>query len=449
MSVIIKMLRDLEQRQQSGADQPELDKSELDKTESDNAPFQRKGEFVRPQVQYYPTEKSRVPLIASVVCVLLFVPAVWYGVSMYQHTAAPMDESQLTANNADEPLTITNDTATQIASNVEPQSTDAEHSNDNALLANQQSIVNDNTEPNTVSPGAESVAAVNVPSTAELVVMKPSTQAQEPIEQTFSNDEVELTLAVTSQAITEGVDQAVDVVETPIVMKDKPSVQPTTQVSAPENSPKIAKTSSTSNDMTVKEVVISKADMAQIQYRKATDAENAQRLEEAASFYLEAIILQPSLHKARKQLVAIYYGQNNTTTAMRLLESGISMFPQEWEFYVILSRLQTETNAFDSAQTTLAMIPDNSNWARDKWVAQTELAQRTQDFVLAEQAYRQLLQAESTQARWWMGLGYALDSQQKYIAAAQAYRSALSYEGLSTSAMDFIENRLAQLGEPK
>ncbi len=94
MSVIIKMLRDLEQRQQSGADQPELDKSELDKTESDNAPFQRKGEFVRPQVQYYPTKKSRVPLIASVVCVLLFVPAVWYGVSMYQHTAAPMAESQ-------------------------------------------------------------------------------------------------------------------------------------------------------------------------------------------------------------------------------------------------------------------------------------------------------------------------------------------------------------------
>ncbi|MCT8987998.1 hypothetical protein [Shewanella phaeophyticola] len=46
-------------------------------------------------------------------------------------------------------------------------------------------------------------------------------------------------------------------------------------------------------------------------------------------------------------------------------------------------------------------------------------------------------------------MGYALDSQQKYIPAAQAYRSALSYEGLSTSAMDFIENRLAQLGETR
>jgi MSHA biogenesis protein MshN len=202
-----------------------------------------------------------------------------------------------------------------------------------------------------------------------------------------------------------------------------------------------------SNDMTVKEVVLTKTQMAQLQYRKAVDAEKVQNVDDAASFYLEAIILQPSLHKARKQLVAIYYAQNNTTTAMRLLESGISMFPQEWEFYVILARIQVEMKAFDSANITLASIPDNSSWSRDKWVAQTELAQSNQDYILAEHAYRNLLQAESTQARWWMGLGYALDSQQKYIPAAQAYRSALSYEGLSTSAMNFIETRLAQLGE--
>ncbi|GGP41571.1 tetratricopeptide repeat protein [Shewanella saliphila] len=443
MSVIIKMLRDLEQRQQPGAEQPELETSA-----PENAPSQPKGEFVRPQVQYYPTEKSRLPLLVTVVCVLLFIPAVWYGVSMYQQTA-PTAESPLMANNADEPLTITDDTATQITRDVEPQSTDVEPSNNTTLLAKQQSSVSDNAEPDNASPRAEGTSA-DTPSTAALAPATASIQAQEPIEQTTSTDDAKLILAATSQPTTEDVIQVAKVVETLIVAKDTPTVQPVVSpVNAPQSSPKIAQTSSSSNAMTVKEVVISKAEMAQLQYRKATDAENAQRLEEAASFYLEAIILQPSLHKARKQLVAIYYGQNNTTTAMRLLESGISMFPQEWEFYVILSRLQTETKSFDSAQTTLAMIPDNSSWARDKWVAQTELAQNTQDFVLAEQAYRQLLQAESTQARWWMGLGYALDSQQKYIPAAQAYRSALSYEGLSTSAMDFIENRLAQLGETR
>jgi MSHA biogenesis protein MshN len=200
-------------------------------------------------------------------------------------------------------------------------------------------------------------------------------------------------------------------------------------------------------DMSVNEVVLSKTQMAQLQYRKAMDAEQAQRLDDAAGYYLEAIILQPSLHKARKQLVEIYFAQNNPTTAMRLLESGISMFPQQWEFYVILSQIQTAIKAYDEALTTVAMIPDSSSWARDKWIAQTDLAQNSKNFVLAEEAYRNLLVSESTQSRWWMGLGYALDSQQKYPQAAQAYRSALSYEGLSTSAMTFIEKRLDQLGE--
>ncbi|MEH6465949.1 MAG: tetratricopeptide repeat protein, partial [Shewanella psychromarinicola] len=186
--------------------------------------------------------------------------------------------------------------------------------------------------------------------------------------------------------------------------------------------------------------------MAQLQYQKAMDAEQAQRLDDAAGYYLEAIILQPSLHKARKQLAKIYYGQSNLTAAMLLLESGVSLFPQQWEFYVILSQIQTQMKAYDAALSTVAMIPDNSLWARDKWIAQTDLAQKSENFALAEAAYRHLLLSESTKSRWWMGLGYSLDSQKKYPQAAQAYRSALSYEGLSTSAMTFIEKRLDQLG---
>jgi MSHA biogenesis protein MshN len=199
-------------------------------------------------------------------------------------------------------------------------------------------------------------------------------------------------------------------------------------------------------EMMVKEVVLTKTQMAQLQYQKAMNAEQAQRLDDAAGYYLEAIILQPSLHKARKQLAKIYYVQSNLTAAMLLLESGVSLFPQQWEFYVILSQIQTQMKAYDAALSTVAMIPDNSLWARDKWIAQTDLAQKSKNFALAEAAYRHLLLSESTKPRWWMGLGYSLDSQKKYPQAAQAYRSALSYEGLSTSAMTFIEKRLDQLG---
>lgn len=101
----------------------------------------------------------------------------------------------------------------------------------------------------------------------------------------------------------------------------------------------------------------------------------------------------------------------------------------------------------DSALASLAQIPERHVLARQKWLAQTDLAQKQGQFTLVEQAYRQLLQQDPQQAKWWLGLAYALDSQQQFAQASQAYRTALSYSGLSTQATAFIEQRLQQLGD--
>jgi MSHA biogenesis protein MshN len=96
---------------------------------------------------------------------------------------------------------------------------------------------------------------------------------------------------------------------------------------------------------------------------------------------------------------------------------------------------------------TLSYIEDTQPIAKDKWIAQSEVAQQVGQFDIVEKSYRSLLSIESTQARWWMGLGFALDSQQQYPQAAAAYRSALQYTGLSDTAVTYIEQRLVQLGE--
>ncbi|GGB62822.1 tetratricopeptide repeat protein [Shewanella inventionis] len=426
MSVIIKMLRDLEQRQK-----PESEQSTP--TSSQSA-----GEFVRPQVQYYQAEPSRFPLIAIGLGLLLLVPALWFGFSAYQQAETPYEPQLAKAELA-------------------PQSIPQAPINDVNKLSGAAT--------DTVAAEPEADVAINETAMPSQLVNEQASSivAQADMTQHQSTSMVDETLAKPADKLDSNAQNTVPAISTAAQASTKGAADTTTVELTAQSTPKGQAVASTKNEieppvekpvlvstpsnMTVKEVVLTKAQMAQLQYRKALEAEKAQELDDAASFYLEAIILQPNLHKARKQLVAIYYAQNNPTTAMRLLESGISMFPREWEFYVILSRIQAEEKAYDSALTTLASIPDDSSWARDKWVAQTELAQSTQHFVLAEQAYRSLLLVESTQARWWMGLGYALDSQQKYIPAAQAYRSALSYEGLSTTAMNFIETRLAQLGE--
>ena len=111
------------------------------------------------------------------------------------------------------------------------------------------------------------------------------------------------------------------------------------------------------------------------------------------------------------------------------------------------ANIENALHEYNSALISLSYIDDNGEFARDKWVYQGDIAQKAAQFSVSEAAYRSLLKIESTQARWWMGLAYALDSQQEYIKAAAAYRSALNYPGLSNSATEFVKQRLVQLGE--
>ena len=123
------------------------------------------------------------------------------------------------------------------------------------------------------------------------------------------------------------------------------------------------------------------------------------------------------------------------------------LFQQQLDFALLLARVQQASGQADLALVTLANIPDTHPLARQKWMAQSDLAQKLGQFSLSEQAYRQLLQQEPQQAKWWMGLAYALDSQQQFPQARQAYRTALGHRGLSAQASAFIEQRLTQLGD--
>lgn len=199
--------------------------------------------------------------------------------------------------------------------------------------------------------------------------------------------------------------------------------------------------------MAVTEVKLTPSQLAQKQLLMATDADKRADWSKAIEHYGKALNFDPSLHEARKQLAALHYGQGQLSDAAQVLQQGWLLYPQEFEFTLLLARVQQAMGDTASALTSLANIPDSHVLARQKWLAQSDLAQKQGQFTLAEQAYRQLLQLEPQQGKWWMGLGYALDSQQQFAQASQAYRSALSHPGLSMQATAFIEQRLNQLGD--
>ncbi|WP_372871524.1 tetratricopeptide repeat protein [Shewanella sp.] len=218
-------------------------------------------------------------------------------------------------------------------------------------------------------------------------------------------------------------------------------------VSSPVRSSSPTVESKPQSHMAVTEVRLSIAERAERAMIKAANAEHAGKLTEAAEHYGEALSLEPARHQARRQLAALRYGQGRMSDAILVLETGKSRFPDEYSFSLLLAKLWREQGDRQQSLTLLSDIPDGSPLAADKWLLQADIARESQDYPLAEQAYRQLLISDSERSTWRLGLAYALDTQGRFIEAGEHYRRALRGQELSADARRFVESRLMQLGE--
>ena len=396
MSVINKMLQDLDKRQQGHS---------LSNVAVHQAQF-----LGRPNT-------SRKWLVISLVS--LFVG----GVSVYAFQA--MYDSR---NATDNSVNTVMSAQTQ-SDNTNPQ-TDTPAKDMSASVESAPSVAQ-SPRVNASEPTTESVAANTSPDMPNRAALpQESVQAHtEPQQVAVKANQAEVNVNQSEVKITQAEAKASEPVESASTQaSSQAAAQPTGQ-------------------MAVTEVKLSPSQLAQKQLVLASDAEKQGQLVKAMDYYAKALKLDPSLHESRKQLAALHYGQGEQPQAAEVLAQGRLLYPQEFEFALLLARVQHAMGDTDAALASLAQIPDSHPLARQKWLAQTDLAQKQGQYPLVEQAYRKLLQQEPQQGKWWMGLAYALDSQKQFTQASQAYRTALSYSGLSTQATAFIEQRLQQLGD--
>jgi MSHA biogenesis protein MshN len=201
--------------------------------------------------------------------------------------------------------------------------------------------------------------------------------------------------------------------------------------------------------MAVTQVVLTLAQRVEKLLLKAENAETEGQFAEAMDTYSQVLSLLPTQAEARKKLAALHYGQGELLQALGMMNQGIALAPNQWEWYLLKAKIQQAQGDAKGALTTLSLVPNESLWAKDKWAAQGDIGQKIADYALAETAYLSLSTLESHKGLWWMGLGYAQDSQQNYQQAVQSYQRALTASGLSQSAQEYIKNRLVQLGESR
>ncbi|MCH1930244.1 tetratricopeptide repeat protein [Shewanella sp. A25] len=413
MSVINKMLQDLDKRQHEHA----------------------VANIAPQQAQYFGrTTSSRKWLPMSLVSLLLG------GLSVYAFQNANMKRVESASTMAVDALKIVKETEVVIENS---QNGDAEITvqTQERVSSNYPQAVPANTVAQQVTPQAESKVAVTA-STENNAPESTAKGTQAPVPN--ANDVKVAQVKSNQPSVIDSVNVELKPAAVP---KQDAKLAANTEVNSEANSEPKSEPIKAATQMAVTEVKLSPSQLAQKQVTLAIDAQNSGKAKKAIDHFNKALSLDASLHEARKQLAALYYGEGKLTETQRVLEQGRLLYPQEYEFALLLARTQQESGQTELALASLAQIPDSHELARQKWLAQSDLAQKQGHFSLVEQAYRNLLQQEPRQGKWWMGLAYALDSQQQYAKASQAYRSALSNEGLSAQATAFIEQRLHQLGD--
>lgn len=181
---------------------------------------------------------------------------------------------------------------------------------------------------------------------------------------------------------------------------------------------------------------------------KITQAEKAMErndLAKAESLFEEVLMLIPAHETARKQLAALWYGKKYYQDAINLLSQGIAIAPQAEEMRLMSARIYYEQEQTRQAYNILKSVNLSSSAE-----IQTLLANVSAELNEHESAifsYRKLIAQEPEVGRWWLGLAVSLDSLGKFVPAIDAYKQAIAQNNLSTSAIQFAQQRLIELGE--
>ena len=175
--------------------------------------------------------------------------------------------------------------------------------------------------------------------------------------------------------------------------------------------------------------------------QKAMDRQNKLRAEQ---LFNSALDYQPQHMDARIQLAAIYLERNNNEAAERVLEDGLALDPTHIQLTRLYAQLLATRGEFEMALQVLAAVTDAQTHDAESLALRAAVYARLNNHHDAASSYRLALKLDPGQANWWMGLGLALEHQQLYSSAADAYQMA-SRLPLADNVKTFVHQRLQQL----
>lgn len=193
---------------------------------------------------------------------------------------------------------------------------------------------------------------------------------------------------------------------------------------------------------------VTTSDLVKDLYKKANTATVQGKKDRAITAYKEILQLRPKEIKAREKLVAIYFGSENYYEAIKLLESGLIVNPNHYDYRLYLARIYKSMGQSNQAIRILRKAEPPVKANIDYYVTLASIARDSGDFRVSEYAYRKLYENDKKEGKWGLGLGISLEKQRNYIAALDVYKECQK-AFLSSSSLEFIDKRIKFLEQLK
>ena len=191
--------------------------------------------------------------------------------------------------------------------------------------------------------------------------------------------------------------------------------------------------------------LISPAQQADAEFRKAVDLMKQGRVADAMAGYEAALRLDAGHDVARQALVALLQEQKRSTEAERVLQERLKNHPEHTGFAMLLARLQVERGALEQAVATLESSLPYAGTQADYQAFFAALLQRQSRHKEAIEHYQTALRLVPGKGIWLMGYGISLQAVQRNDDARESFRRALDSKALSPELQAFVQQKLKEL----
>jgi MSHA biogenesis protein MshN len=186
-------------------------------------------------------------------------------------------------------------------------------------------------------------------------------------------------------------------------------------------------------------------DRAEAEFRRAALMLERGRVADAEQALLAAIDAQHTHQAARQTLIALYIEQGRIDESRRHLQEGLAVNPAYTPFAVALARIHVDRREYSIALEILDQARTTGQTSAEFHALRAAILQRMARHAEAADAYRMALGFGVQSGASWVGLGISLDALGRKPEAAEAFRRGVAAGALTDEVRAYADQRVRQL----